>query len=112
VPQTMLPSSSGSRTRVISFAFDASLVKSGSPVRGTVSLTFAAPSSGLSLPLTWSSTPSGSTAVIVPPVVRIVSGATSGSFQITTFYTSSAETISLATEHGGQGRTAVFTLTP
>jgi hypothetical protein len=42
----------------------------------------------------------------------ITAGATSGSFQVTTFFVSSSVTVQLSAEHGGQTRTASFVIAP
>ena len=88
-----------------------SVVRSGSRVRGTVTLAYPAPSVGLKLPLKWQSTPPDSTAILAPAHVVVPAGSTEGSFEITTFYVSSEEQIEVTSEHWGE-RGATFRLRP
>jgi hypothetical protein len=77
-----------------------------------VTITFPAPGGGVRLPLRWTSTPPNSTAVLLPTSVLVPADATSGSFQITTFFVSSPEQIEVSSDHWGETRSATFTITP
>jgi hypothetical protein len=90
----------------------ASSVTAGMSLTGTVTITFPAPGGGVRLPLRWTSTPPNSTAVLLPTSVLVPADATSGSFQITTFFVSSPEQIEVSSDHWGETRSATFTITP
>ena len=81
-------------------------------VSGTVTVTYPAPSTGIRLPVRWQSLPPASTAVVAPATVTIRPGSSEGSFQISTYYVSTAERIDVASEHWGVSQTASFTLQP
>lgn len=93
-------------------SFSSSAVAAGLPMRGSVSLTFPAPSTGIRIPLTWNVSPSGSSAVLYPLAATIPAGAMSGSFQVTTFFVSSPVTAQVSAEHGGETRSASFVIAP
>jgi hypothetical protein len=94
-----------------SLVLSASSVTAGSAVTGTVTVTYPAPSVSIRLPVKWRSTPPDSTAILAPISVVVPAGATEGSFQITTFYSSTEEQIEVTSEHWGEAR-ATFTLRP
>jgi hypothetical protein len=94
-----------------SLVLSASSVTAGQAVTGTVTLTYPAPSVSIRLPVKWRSTPPDSTAILAPISVVVPAGATEGSFQIITFYTSVEEHIEVTGEHWGEAR-ATFTLRP
>jgi hypothetical protein len=50
--------------------------------------------------------------VLYPLTASIPAGATSGSFQVTTFFVSSPVTVQLSAGYGGQTRTASFVIEP
>jgi hypothetical protein len=50
--------------------------------------------------------------VLYPLTASIPFGATSGSFQVTTFFVSSSVTVQLSAEYGGQTKTASFVIGP
>ena len=92
-------------------ALSASSVRGGTPVIATIA--FALPvSTAVPLPLTWNSDPAGSTAVLLPTRVTIPAGASSATFQITTFFVSSPEQISVSATYSNVTVSAEFTITP
>lgn len=93
-------------------SIDTTNVKAGQRLRGSVTVTYPAPDAGIRLPLTWTSTPANSTAVLVPTTVQIGAGQTTGTFEITTFFQSTTGQIKLVADHGGVGKTVTFTLAP
>jgi hypothetical protein len=95
-----------------SLSFASESIAAGLPMRGSVSVTFPAPSTGIRVPLTWSTSPSGSGATLYPLTASIPAGATSGSFQVITFFVSSPVTVQLSAAYGGQARTAGFVISP
>jgi hypothetical protein len=90
-------------------SFLSAAVAPGLPMRGSVSVTFPAPSGGITIPLTWSVS-GGTGAVLYPLTTSIAAGATTSSFQVTTFFVSSPVTVRVTAEHGGQTRTAGFVI--
>lgn len=97
---------------LLDLSIEATSVKAGQRLRGSVTVTYPAPDAGIRLPLTWTSTPSRSNAVLVPTTVQVGAGQTTGTFEITTFYQSTAEQLTLVSDHGGVGKSVTFTLTP
>lgn len=97
---------------LLDFTLDADSVTAGTTLRGTATVTFAAPAGGINLPLTWTSTPTRSTGVLIPLTMHVPAGSTSGSFPITTLFQSLTEQIRVSTDHGGQSKSATFTLHP
>jgi hypothetical protein len=87
-------------------------VAAGSPVTGTVTLTYPAPGGGVYLPLAWTSAPSDPTAILIPLNAFVAANQTSGSFQITTFYTSTPEQVVVSAERWGESKSASFLLGP
>jgi hypothetical protein len=97
--------------RLLDLTLSEASVSGGETLTGTATVTFPAPTGGLRLPIDWSSTPPGSTAVLLPPTVLIPAGSTDGSFLITTFFVSTPAAIDVSTEHWGLQQ-ASFTVTP
>lgn len=81
-------------------------VPGGFDVRGVMRLTYPAPSTGLSIPLTWRRTPEDVLGLF-PTTAFVPSGSTEGSFVASTFYVSSPVQIQLTAEHWGEQRAAL-----
>jgi hypothetical protein len=79
----------------------ATSVTGGTPVIGTITLAYSAPAAGITLPLTWTSTPPLSTSVIMPRSVTVAAGSSTASFQVTTFYVSSKQQIVITSQYNG-----------
>jgi len=89
-----------------------SSVKAGGSIRGTVTVSYPAPPTGIRLPLKWQSTVPASSALLFPASVPIAAGATEGTFQISTFYTSVREDVEVVCERWGLAQTVRFTVLP
>jgi hypothetical protein len=87
-------------------------VTAGKPVSGKIALKYPAPVDGLTIPVRWSSTPAGSTAVVVPATLHIPPTLSELNFQVTTLFVSSPQKVVLEIEHGAVTRTASFTINP
>lgn len=96
---------------ITSFAPSATTVKSGTPVIVTVNFLYPLPAA-VTLPITAVSNPAGSTAFQVPPKLTIPAASQSGSLQVTTFFSSTPQQLTLSTTYGGVGQTLAFTITP
>lgn len=64
------------------------------------------------LPLRWSSTPPGSTTILIPQTVARASWGVDGLIQATTFFASSPHQFETSSEHWGETRSADFTVAP
>ena len=74
----------------------------GGKLYGTLTLTYAAPSVGVTVPLTWRSTPENIAAVVVPPSISVPAGETEVSFPISTYYVSTPIEVEVSAEHWGE----------
>lgn len=93
-------------------SFASASTSAGQPMRGSVSVTFPAPAGGIRIPLAWSLSSNGAGAALYPSTASIAAGATSGSFQVTTFFVSSAVSVTASADHGGQSKAAGFVIGP
>ena len=83
-------------------------VTGGTPSQGTVTLSAAAPAAGSTVTLT-----SGNTAAAsVPASITIPSGATSGTFAVSTQAVTASTPVTITASMGGATQTATLTVTP
>jgi hypothetical protein len=94
------------------FSISTDVVKAGTPVPGKIAVKYPAPANGLTIPLRWSSTPAGSSSVVVPATIFLPPTLSSANFQVTTLFVSAPQQIRLEMEHGAVTRTVSFTLNP
>jgi trimeric autotransporter adhesin len=94
------PTTSGAISGV---SLSAGSVVPGSAVTGTITLSQGAPTGGASVVLA-----SSDTAVTVPAVVIVPAGATTQTFEVATFETSSITTVTVTASYGGASRTATL----
>ena len=85
--------------------------RGGTPIVGTVTLGLPV-STAVSLPIQWTANPAGTTAVLMPSAILMASGQSTATFQITTFYTSTPEQVTVTMQYLGQSASATFNLTP
>jgi hypothetical protein len=93
-------------------SLSAASVTGGTPVTCTITLLYQAPTAGITLPITWTSDPANSTSVILPRTVTVQGTSATVSFQISTFYVSSAQTIVVSSSYNDLALSATLTLTP
>lgn len=93
-------------------SLSAATVSPGQSVIGTVTIKYPAPNGGLSMPITWSSSPVNSTAVLVPQNAVVHGGSNQGTFQISTFFVSRPQQITVNISYGGVAKSATFTVQP
>jgi hypothetical protein len=86
---------------------EATRVRGGQNVQGTVRLTAAAPTGGVSVALR-----SSNTAAVVPATVRIPSGATSASFTVLTRTVIGGTQVDVTATYSNQVRTVALRVTP
>lgn len=96
---------------ITSFAPSATTVKSGTPVIVTVNFLYPLPAA-VTLPITAVSSPAGSTAFQVPPKLTIPAASQTGALQVTTFFASTPQQLTLSTSYAGVGQSLAFTITP
>jgi hypothetical protein len=100
------------RNLLTDLSFPSASVAPGTTIRGSATLRYAAPTGGILLKLFWATTPARATAIQYPLSAFVPSGSTTGSFQVTTFYTSSQESLEVATAYGGETKVATLTVRP
>src|SRR5262249_46895149 len=94
-----------------SFMPSAASVTGGTPVTVTATFAYEVPSA-VTLVINAASDPPGSTAFLVPTRVNVPASASSVTFQVTTFFVSSPQQITLSTFYANTTWTAGFTVAP
>jgi hypothetical protein len=87
-------------------------VTAGTGVPGKITVKYPAPVGGITIPVRWSSTPAGSTSVVVPATLFVAPTLSSADFKVSTLFVTAPQQIRLELEHGAVTRTVSFTLNP
>jgi len=101
-------SSGSSSPTVSSVSLNPSSVTGGSSSTGTVTLSAAAPSGGISVSLSSSNT----SAAQVPSIVTVASGATSANFNVTTSSVASTTSVTITASYNSSSAQATLTVNP
>jgi hypothetical protein len=96
---------------ITSFTASAVTVKSGTPVTVTVNFLYALPTA-VTLSISSASDPAGSTAFQLPSQLLVPAGAASQTLQVTTFFASTPQRLTLNTIYANITQTLAFTITP
>lgn len=96
---------------ITSFTASATTVKSGTPVIVTVNFLYPLPAA-VTLPITWTSVPAGSNAFQVPPQMLVPSGSSTQTLQVTTFFSSTPQQLTLSTIYANVTQTVTLAITP